>query len=100
VNARLPFISVDLWYRRLPNNAAVLIVGTQNWHLATADILRLTTINRDRTRPNETIIYTIHALISKIRSKNFVKLNVIRGRFHQHFMSSLFEADAESAKRH
>ncbi len=30
VNARLPFITVDLWYKRLPNNTAVLaVVGTQ-----------------------------------------------------------------------
>jgi len=63
VNARLPFISVDLWYGYLPNNAAVLtFVLKLASHLTTADRLRLTTINRDRTRPNETIIYTISRL--------------------------------------
>ena len=57
VTAKLPYISVDVWYWRLPNNTA-------GWPLAhrlallltTADRLRLTTVNRDRTRPN---IYTI-----------------------------------------
>jgi len=51
VNARLPFISVDVWYRLLLNNPAASIVGTNiALHLMTADRLRLTTINRDRTR--------------------------------------------------
>jgi hypothetical protein len=64
VNARLPFIPVDFWYRRLPNNTAVLIVGINHrgriiYYLyginivllvTTADRLRLTTINTDGTR--------------------------------------------------
>jgi hypothetical protein len=51
VNARLPIISVDVWYKRLPNNTAVSTVGTKTISLlATADRLRLTTINKDRTR--------------------------------------------------
>jgi len=29
VNARLPFISVDVWYKRLPNKTALLTVGTK-----------------------------------------------------------------------
>jgi len=58
VNARLPFISEDVWSRLLPNNTAVLTIGTKlALLLTTADRLRLTTINRDRTRPNETYIY-------------------------------------------
>jgi hypothetical protein len=60
VNARLPFILVNVWYKRLPNTPGVLTVGNKlALLLATADRLRLTTINRDRTRPNETYIYTI-----------------------------------------
>ncbi len=47
VNAKLPFISVDLLCRRLPNNTVLLTVGTKMVpHLAAADRLRLTTINR------------------------------------------------------
>jgi len=29
VNARLPLISVDVWYKRLPTNTAVLTIGTK-----------------------------------------------------------------------
>ncbi len=48
--ARLPTISVDVWYRRLPNNTAVLIVGTNiGLLLTTSERLRLTTIIRERT---------------------------------------------------
>jgi len=51
VNARLPFISVYVRYRRLPNNTAVSTIGTNIVSLlTTADRLRFTTINRDRTR--------------------------------------------------
>jgi len=51
MNARLTFITVDVWYRLLPNNTAVLIVGTKITSLlTTADRLRLTTLSRDRTR--------------------------------------------------
>jgi len=50
VNARLPFISVDVWYRHLPNNTGVLT--NIALLVTTADRLRLaTTIDRDRTRP-------------------------------------------------
>jgi len=49
---RLLFISVDVWYRRLSNNTAVLTVLTNIVSLlTTADKHRLITINRDRTRP-------------------------------------------------
>ncbi len=59
VNARLPFILVDsIWYRPFPNNIAVLTIGTKTSIASkkTADRLRLTIINRDRTRTNETTI--------------------------------------------
>jgi len=47
VNARL-FISVDVWYKHLPNNTAVLIFGAnKELCLTKADILRLTTMNRN-----------------------------------------------------
>jgi len=59
VNARLTFISVDVWYKRLPNNTAVLTIGAMASLLATADRLRLTIKNRDRTRPNETYIISV-----------------------------------------
>ncbi len=61
MNARLTFITVDVWYRLLPNNTAVLIVGTKIMSLlTTADRLKLTIINRDRTRLyKQDIIYTI-----------------------------------------
>jgi len=60
VNAILPFISVDVWYRHLPNNPAVLTVGTKlALFFTTAHRLRLTTINKDSTRLKETIIHTI-----------------------------------------
>ncbi len=59
VNARLTFISVDVWYKHLPNNTAVLTIGTIASLSATADRLRLTIINRDRTRPNETYIISV-----------------------------------------
>jgi len=50
VNARLPFIPVDFWYRPLPNNTAVFIVGINIVLLVTtADRLRLTTINTVQT---------------------------------------------------
>ncbi len=59
VNARLPFISVDVWYRRMPNNTDVLTVGIKIALLvATVARLRLTTINRDKTI-NKTFIHTI-----------------------------------------
>jgi len=76
VNVRLPFISVDLWYRRLPNNTAVLTVGTKTVSvcLATVDRLRLTTINRDRTRPNKTIIYRICLLTMNAKYAFFTDL--------------------------
>jgi len=52
VNARLPFILVDVWYRSLPGNTAVLTFGTNIASLLmTADRLRLTTINEGKTRP-------------------------------------------------
>ncbi len=54
VNARLPFISVDVWYRGLLNNTAVLTIGTNTASLlTTAARLRLTTNNRDRTRQQD-----------------------------------------------
>jgi len=56
VNEKLPFISVDVWYRGLPNNTTVLTVGTNvESGLTRADRLRLTTIKRDRTTRNSFI---------------------------------------------
>ncbi len=51
VNARLLFISVDVWYKRLPNNTAVLTIDTNiALRLMPANRLRLTIVKRDRTR--------------------------------------------------
>jgi len=60
LNAILPFISLDVSHSICPTITAVLTVG-HFWHrfLQQLDRLRLTTIYRDRTRPNETYIYTI-----------------------------------------
>ncbi len=76
VNARLLFISEDVWYRRLPNNTTVLTVGTNIALLLTiAYRLRLTTINRDRTR-NKTIkktyIYKITLIFSNIELTDLI----------------------------
>ncbi len=47
VNARLPFISIDIWYSHMPNNTAGFTVGTNIASLlTTADGLRLTTMAR------------------------------------------------------
>ncbi len=58
VNARLPFISVDLWYKRLPNQYSCLAIGhflaslfCDSW---TDSNLRLFI----ETEPNKTFIYT------------------------------------------
>jgi len=44
-------------------------------NLATADRLRLTTTNRDRTRPNETIIYKILVEQNNFFYKTMLKLS-------------------------
>jgi len=51
VNARLSFIAVDVWYRRLPNNTAVLTIDFNiALHLIPANRFRFTIVKRDRTR--------------------------------------------------
>jgi len=60
VNAILPFISVDVKHRRLPNQYSCFHCWSLLALLPTMlDRLRLTIVYRDRTRPNETYIYTI-----------------------------------------
>jgi len=65
MNARLPFISVDVWYSRLPNNTAVLTVGTKiALLLTTAYSLQLTDtdlqlLKETKKTANETYIYAI-----------------------------------------
>jgi hypothetical protein len=53
-----------------PTSTAVLTVG-HFWHCfyRKLDRLRLTTINRDQTRPNETFIYTIIVIFRSLWSK-------------------------------
>ncbi len=61
VNARLSFIAVDVWYRRLPNNTAVMTIDTNiSLRLMPANRFRLTIVKKRQNKTvNETYIYTI-----------------------------------------
>jgi len=62
VNARMLFISKDIWYRRLPNNTAVLTIGT---NIIASNKSCLTQAynywQRRNNTVNKTYIYTLQA---------------------------------------
>ncbi len=81
-----------------PTSTAVLNIGHfQRRFWRQLDRLRLTTLYRERTRPNETYIFTIILFKQKSCEKMMVKLTPranfllpVWGQFHQHFKLSFF----------